>query len=244
MRFIEYLNEQENSIQEIFKKIEKDCKPFLKELTKHSLVDDLLYSGRKKKFEGYFKGKVRKDRKPKDMPEEVHNWLDDWFEDKFGVRARSQSLFTIPKGSIAAGYGTPYAIFPIGNYKIIWSPEIEDLYSVLIESGNINWDLLNRDYSESDMFIEQLENAWEDEYGSETGNGWWELDMDSEVKEYSGSYDYSEVMEIYGYEIQKDFEWFIEDRNSGVVSDRWDGNDFDLKDFVFFANNPFNERIN
>ena len=123
MKFYRYITENKTD----FNKIENDGKPFLDDLRKIKKPPSLLYSGRKSS-EDFISRKVRKNRKPKNTPERIHNWLDKWFEYKFGIKARSKSLMADNKKAIASTYGTPYIIFPVGKYKIIWSEEVPDLY--------------------------------------------------------------------------------------------------------------------
>jgi hypothetical protein len=71
MKFYNYLNEE--NIDEIISLIKRDCQPFLKDWRKTG--NDFLYTGKKIKKD-FIKKKVRKDRKPKDMPEETHKIID------------------------------------------------------------------------------------------------------------------------------------------------------------------------
>jgi hypothetical protein len=68
--------------------------------------------------------KIRTDRKPKDTPLEMHQLLDKQFQKRFGIKARSNSLFCYFRNINSylrdrSGYGVPYYIFPIGNFKTI-----------------------------------------------------------------------------------------------------------------------------
>jgi hypothetical protein len=72
-------------------------------------------------------GTVRKDREPRDTPLWAHNVVDDFLEDKFGVRLRSNSLFVYPEKILAGAYGRPHAIIPVGKYSLYWSDEATDL---------------------------------------------------------------------------------------------------------------------
>lgn len=123
--------------------IRRDCKPFLNIWDQYGLFRGMnLKSEEKvigtiknqhaaayKNFEVY-KRKVRKDRKPLSTSDKRHVEANKWFEDNFGVKARSEGLFCYPKGlwQNASEYGKMYLIFPIGEFKIIWSPEVKDLF--------------------------------------------------------------------------------------------------------------------
>lgn len=79
---------------------------------------------------------TNKNRYPRDISYEVHKLLDDEFNKQFGIRPRSSGIFTTPKYGVAKGYGgatTPFLVFPIGDYKFIWSNDIYDLFSEIVD---------------------------------------------------------------------------------------------------------------
>lgn len=82
------------------------------------------------------KVKVNKNRTPMNTHRRIHEAADDWFLERFGVRARSQSVFCTSSTKVANDYGFPFLVFPAGNYEVIWSRKINDLFFVLSE-GNI-----------------------------------------------------------------------------------------------------------
>ena len=127
-RLINYLNENTRQILfDSLEKIEKKCGSYLKEARKRNFG---MYSGRKRQGDKILIEKsVRKDRKPKDTPIEIHNRLDDMFEKKTGIRLRSNSLFCANDKDIAQGYGRPYYIFPMGKYQTWYNPKVLDLYA-------------------------------------------------------------------------------------------------------------------
>lgn len=76
--------------------------------------------------EGYaYEIKTRTDREPKDTISHLHRYFDQWFESRFGHKFRSAAVFC--SGSPPTFYGTKYAIFPIGKWSYVWSPDIRDL---------------------------------------------------------------------------------------------------------------------
>jgi hypothetical protein len=81
--------------------------------------------------------------------------LDKQFQKKFGVKARSQSLFCTNEYLSTLQYGNPYYIFPIGKYKTIWSPEIADLYLYLKKLVGLNvindWNELSKKEKEANL---------------------------------------------------------------------------------------------
>ena len=127
MKIRKYLNEEDwFDLDEMLDLIEKDCKPFLKDW-KRSGANDFLYTGRKNLGE-FEKRKVRKNREPKDTPVELHHLVDKWFHKKFGIKARSNVVFCTFDVDEVYRYGDPYFVFPIGKYKAISSPMIQDLF--------------------------------------------------------------------------------------------------------------------
>lgn len=146
MKFYNYLREQED-YREYFDEIEKNCQIFLNDLKKIGDPDSLLYSGRKSS-EPFIYKKTRKDRKPRDIPREFHNWLNKWFEWKFGVKARSQTVFTTPDKDDADSFGDPFIIFPIGKYKLIWSEEVGDLYLTVVDDKSLFEQIMKMDFKD------------------------------------------------------------------------------------------------
>lgn len=137
----------------------KDCKPFIDEIRKGRKVG-FLYRGTEKNILNLKKVKPRKDRKPKDMPEDLHKLFDKLFKKEFGWKARSEGTFVSGFIGIATSYGKPCLFFPIGNYKYIWSLEIEDLYSEVEESGYLH-------EFESSLFLTSCDYEYHDIYGYE-----------------------------------------------------------------------------
>jgi hypothetical protein len=119
MRLKQYITEN-NDIVDIIK---KDCKPWLKE--SKGLPG---WRGSMKEFEKIIKKQVRKNRKPLNIAPKMHKIIDNVFKEKFGWNARSNVVFVQGSQSTNYYYGPHrYAIFPIGNFKYIWSKKITDL---------------------------------------------------------------------------------------------------------------------
>lgn len=137
MRLINFINEGSNKgiddYDEAIDFMEKNCKPFLKDW-KNIKSDDFLYRGKKGISHDIFIGDVRKNRMPMSTKKSTHDEFDRLFYNKFGVKARSQCLFCTSDAINAATYGKEWIIFPVNKYKIIWSPEIEDLFLYLARS--------------------------------------------------------------------------------------------------------------
>lgn len=109
----------------------KECKPYLT-VIRNDVVKYRLYRGVSGRAPSFFKRKVRINRVPKDTDPRTHEILNDLFNRKFKIKARSQCLFVVGSKSVASGYGLPRIIFPVGKFKFIWSPKIRDLYGKIL----------------------------------------------------------------------------------------------------------------
>lgn len=163
-KFIKYLDESTYLEEKIKYEMAKNCQPFLKEIKQHN-IKKFIYRGTNKKIIDIEKIIPRKNRKPKDMSPNLQKIFDEFFYKKFRWKPRSEGVFTIGDiKSIRGVYGIPYIFVPIGEYKYLWSPDVDDLYE------EIDYE----DYSdEFDDF--NLEDDWENRYGEEE-NGTWEYD--------------------------------------------------------------------
>jgi len=129
MRFQKFINENGEETLEMRKDdIIGDCQPFLKMLKKTGY--NFLYSGRTRPGDVY-KRKVRKNRRPSDTPQEIHEVVDNMFKREFGVRARGNSMFASVEWESVEYYGEPYYLFPVGKYKLIWSNKVPDLFAYI-----------------------------------------------------------------------------------------------------------------
>jgi len=161
MKFYNYINENIYNWEEVREQLLDNCLPVLKDLKK-SRAGSFMYIGKKDKIKHYKIKKTRKNRKPKDTPYEVHEILDDLFYRKFGIKARSQTIFATGYIVEADQYGNVYLMFPIGRYEIIWSPDIQDLWGFLEDS-----DLLDYLYDDTSNMIDSFEEDFEYDHGIE-----------------------------------------------------------------------------
>ncbi len=103
---------------------------------------------------------TRKNRKPLDTPIKLHNILDKMFQKKFGWKARSEGVFAAGKwyfsGSKDTYYGDTYLFFPIGNFKYVWSPKIDDLYE------DLHWSITEF-FRDKESRKEIMAKKWNDE---------------------------------------------------------------------------------
>jgi len=130
MKFYNYINENEEEkymqlAEKVLDYMKNNCKKYIKEYIRN---DKLLWSGRKKKEAYYTIKNIRKNRKPTDTPEFVHNLLDKYFKKHFGIKLRSNSLFCNVDMHDVIKYGHPHLICPIGDYETYYHPQVFDLY--------------------------------------------------------------------------------------------------------------------
>lgn len=111
--------------------IERDCAPYLsymRSITKESR--NWLKRGLNvPQKEPYIKSRVTKNRKPVDTDSDVHIVLDYNLKELCGEKFRSDAIFCSIALGVVLGYGYPYFVFPVGDWKYCWSPEIKDAYA-------------------------------------------------------------------------------------------------------------------
>ena len=114
---------------EVLNVVKKDCQPYLHE-NKSPFVRTPMYRGiDDDKF--FLKKQVRlTDRRPLSISKESHDKINYYFDRNFGEPFRD-ALFVTGDENTAKGYGKVYHIFPVGNFKYLWSASIDDLYGYL-----------------------------------------------------------------------------------------------------------------
>lgn len=70
---------------------------------------------------------VRKDRIPRDTHADLSSIVDDMLEHKFDWRPRQQGMFATGRLGLARNYGSVYRVFPMGDFRYVWSPDVRDL---------------------------------------------------------------------------------------------------------------------
>ena len=123
-----YESNSDLSLEEAVKIFHDECKPFQKEIGFDGTFDfKTLKRGMKNKPD-LFIANVRPDRKPTDTPLPIHEFMDNWFYKKFGVKFRSNAMFATKSTGSSQIYGTVYVVFPIGEFKYCYSTVVSDLY--------------------------------------------------------------------------------------------------------------------
>ncbi len=108
--------------------IKRDCQPYLREAKPFDPYVQLM-RGMGEANKNFIDNKSIRldDRTPKDIPKELHDKINQFFKQKFGGSFRN-ALFATGDYIQAENYGNVYYIFPIGNFKYLYNPEIEDLF--------------------------------------------------------------------------------------------------------------------
>jgi len=123
------ISEADPVMQEALDKVKRDCGPFLEQCGQQ-----LMYRGTRRYNTAsdpnsfFVRKAARTNRSPVNTARWVHEIYDDFFDKKFGIKARSNTVFTTGNYGTAMEYGMVYAVFPIGDFRFVWSPTIDDLY--------------------------------------------------------------------------------------------------------------------
>lgn len=124
MKFEHYIQDVPQDFHEMIK---RDCKPWLTATNK--CMDPFFYRG--STGINFFKKKPRKDRRTRNTPDDQSKEIDIGFKKEFGWKPRSEGVFITSSILDAKYYGDAYFFFAIGNFKYVWSPDIDDLYNRL-----------------------------------------------------------------------------------------------------------------
>lgn len=101
---------------------------------------------------------TRMDRRPRDSALHLHSAADNWFNEKFGTRYRSQALFVTSDWATARLYASSddrvFRIVPLTDYKFCWSPQLKDFLEYGLrpnQAETISQFLDRSDYTEIDL---------------------------------------------------------------------------------------------
>lgn len=131
MRFTEIVNEDASIVEQIYSIIRNDCSEFLNETGFKPLWRGFTVDLAKQGSPLLSKSTVAI-RNPRDTDLLVHEIVDEWFNNNFGHRYRSnKAVFTTHAFEGANQFGQPALVFPKGHFEYCWSPNVEDLTSEL-----------------------------------------------------------------------------------------------------------------
>jgi len=78
---------------------------------------------------------IARQRRPRDIPLELHSELQRWFTERFGIDYRGQSLFCTGDLEVAQGYSRSHRdmavieLMPADPYSLCYSPICKDLFA-------------------------------------------------------------------------------------------------------------------
>lgn len=133
MRLYNYLNEKVDD------KIKSAIEPFLKEFRSvlEQETDQLIWRGHNKVSTTHYTVKnVHKNRKPRFIPEELHEYLGKVSKELWGWNIRSEGAFTGDERT-ALSFGKRFIFIPMGNYQYVWAygPTKRAVYSLYDDYG-------------------------------------------------------------------------------------------------------------
>jgi len=138
MRLQTYIINEEKSFNEWSPIIKKDCAKFIKDIrgSKGTFTRVDGYIGGRKRQNPVILKNTRSKRQVMDSPKTITNGMNKLFKEKFGWKARTENVvfcWGTPFNSQDINYG--FLVFPVGNYKYVWSPEVRDLYGEFVQSS-------------------------------------------------------------------------------------------------------------
>ena len=114
-----------------------------------------------------YKGVSQFERRPKDTDLTIHRNVVDAMINLGFTAHRGNSIFVTSNKHMARAFssvvlgGQVYIIFPIDGFDYSWSPQVDDFYSDVIDSGDFTYDddldeqmhelLVNLDYKDTDL---------------------------------------------------------------------------------------------
>ena len=126
-----YESSSDLSLEKAVKIFHDECKPFQKEIGFDGIFDFKPLKRGMKNKPSILIDNVRSDRRPMSTPLPIHEFMDNWFYEKFGIRFRSNAMFVTKSQGSARFYGNVYNVFPIGEFKYCYSSTIDDLYATI-----------------------------------------------------------------------------------------------------------------
>lgn len=101
---------------------------------------------------------TRKNRQPRNTPEQFHVAANHWFFQKFGIYYRSEAVFVSSSPFIASHYGHTQMhqlrIIPLEHYRFCWSRNFSDMFNIcngIVRVEELIERLESADYTETDL---------------------------------------------------------------------------------------------
>ena len=127
----------DNHASIVARDILKNCQPFIKEWGGIPSPSRALFKGTEQSHWPVYEFNTKASRKPTGMTTGVQQKLDDYFQEQFGHRYRSDHIvFCVDELNWAYEFGEPHVIFPVGTFSYLWSPDIADINSSMYDYDN------------------------------------------------------------------------------------------------------------
>lgn len=166
--FKQFVAEGADAVAEMHELIRRDCQPWLKAAGGLNAFRGMkIDAGFMKPIiddsNRFILATTRKDRKPADSPQWLHDTMNEHFIEKIGIPLRSQSVFA---GTIDTAFtyynretNNVYSVYPIGEFQYAWSDIIYD--PTMIFYSNITHQLFSRKTEISRIFKKYWNNNYE-----------------------------------------------------------------------------------
>lgn len=133
MKIFEITGSSIQNVKHAVELIKNDCQPFLSNNLTALKSGTTLFRGISKVNpvnDTFMTIDVwaNKKRSPTHTPLALHFLADMYMEETFGHAYRTSSCFVSTDITMASRYGTVYGIFPIGDYDMLYSPNVGDFY--------------------------------------------------------------------------------------------------------------------
>ena len=180
--FKSFLNETvvaSHDPEEAAKLVFKNCQPYLKQsgfdisTSSTAHAKNALLRGMRPTAADLASGIIKWDatriRGPKDSSTALHELLDDYFIRTFGYPYRSKGVFCTGAKSVARSYGAINLVFPVGQFKYIWSPSIPDAFTAFERGGASAPHMESVIFEDMhDVLHEEFMSGWREDDGEPT----------------------------------------------------------------------------
>lgn len=128
MRLIEIITGEEAKLESQLQHMLEECGDYLEEVGFNARR---VFHGTHRELANLVTAIPVTNRRPKDTPGAVHEYIDEYFVKKFDANFRSHAIFASGNSASAMAYGKLHIVVPVNGYRYCWSKRVEDLYSDL-----------------------------------------------------------------------------------------------------------------
>lgn len=144
------------------------------DIIRRIIYEDFLYHGSPSSGMGAFEYLEFQERsEPKDTNIFIHNYVNNLSKKKYGVNVRN-GMFVTTQVKISTSYGSPYLIFPLGEYKIFYSKGVQDFTDEFSTANNGEFGAHFTSYILGNMIYAMDENKTFNDNVEESANGFFE----------------------------------------------------------------------